>query len=485
MRLKVKTVHFSLYITFGIVLLLNLFLLLSHEPWRDEAQAWLIARDVTFPQLITVLSQEGHPILWYAILAPFARLGFPYITMGIISYVAIGTTLFFFILYSPFHTITKHIFAFSPAVIYFLPVIARSYCLCALLVILIAVSYHDRFEHPLIYGVLISLLLQTHILMCGMAFILWYIWLSEYVRNRREEKRIFSGKTAVVGLLLPVLSAIFLLIEFSRIFSAEALSESSMLGKPIYPAVGGGAAVVLAVLLFAVLISRKFAVTSLLKGCIIAFVSIAFQFVIYLVYHHMTSRWITLVYILVFFFWITYESKCMVPIPAEDRAKRMIFDCAIDLALILCIVGYTFVSHGYSLAFSDVQKAYSDSKNTASYINVDMPGIDQLVCNCEESCNSLVPYLKDKTIFDPFTNDQLSFVNRDKNNVHEMSFSRFIEICKRENDGSEYVYCVFSRETWLKDVPKDLYDTVEVLYQTPYDSTISKEEYTIFKLELN
>ena len=38
----------------------------KHEPWADEAQAWLIARDCSGVELLFQrLRYEGHPGLWY------------------------------------------------------------------------------------------------------------------------------------------------------------------------------------------------------------------------------------------------------------------------------------------------------------------------------------------------------------------------------------------------------------------------------------
>src|SRR5260370_42011190 len=40
-----------------------------HEPWNDEAQAWLLARDLSLPQLLLHgLRYESHPPLWSLIL---------------------------------------------------------------------------------------------------------------------------------------------------------------------------------------------------------------------------------------------------------------------------------------------------------------------------------------------------------------------------------------------------------------------------------
>lgn len=50
-----------------------------HEPWFDEAQAWLIARDCSWKELLTVRTHyEGHPPLWWMLLAIPAKLGMPY-----------------------------------------------------------------------------------------------------------------------------------------------------------------------------------------------------------------------------------------------------------------------------------------------------------------------------------------------------------------------------------------------------------------------
>ena len=42
---------------------------IHHEPWADEAQAFLYARDCSIKDLLFErLKYEGHPIVWYAIL---------------------------------------------------------------------------------------------------------------------------------------------------------------------------------------------------------------------------------------------------------------------------------------------------------------------------------------------------------------------------------------------------------------------------------
>lgn len=65
-----------------------------HEPWFDEAQSWLIARDCSWHDLLLVRPHyEGHPPLWWLLLAIPARLGVPY-EWGIKS-IQLVTAVFF------------------------------------------------------------------------------------------------------------------------------------------------------------------------------------------------------------------------------------------------------------------------------------------------------------------------------------------------------------------------------------------------------
>lgn len=73
-------------IVFTIYACITFSLLFFHESWRDEAQAWLLARDCSIPELVAAMKYEGHFLLWYFILMPFAKNGFPYITTNILSW---------------------------------------------------------------------------------------------------------------------------------------------------------------------------------------------------------------------------------------------------------------------------------------------------------------------------------------------------------------------------------------------------------------
>jgi hypothetical protein len=49
--------------------------LFFHELWKDEWQAWLMARDMPWDTLIQSLYYEGHPALWYLYLKVWTLIG--------------------------------------------------------------------------------------------------------------------------------------------------------------------------------------------------------------------------------------------------------------------------------------------------------------------------------------------------------------------------------------------------------------------------
>ena len=95
-RNKINILIMIIYSVFSFIILL------FHESWRDEAQSWLIAKDLGFFQILQQMKYEGHFFLWYVILIPFAKLGFPYITIKIVSWVIVSISAWLIIKKSPF-----------------------------------------------------------------------------------------------------------------------------------------------------------------------------------------------------------------------------------------------------------------------------------------------------------------------------------------------------------------------------------------------
>src|SRR6185369_6341512 len=120
-----------------------------HEPWRDEVEAWLVARDAASPlALLHQLRYEGHPSLWYAVLWPLTRLGGPALMQGAAALIATAST-FVFARFAPFPRLARALFAFGVLQVWEWGAIARNYGLGALFLFGAAALAVRRERHPL------------------------------------------------------------------------------------------------------------------------------------------------------------------------------------------------------------------------------------------------------------------------------------------------------------------------------------------------
>ena len=208
---------------FVIYLAAVFFLVSRHENWRDEAQAWLLARDLNVFQLISQMKYEGHPCLWHLILMPFAKLGFPYRTMNLISTALVAAAAWLLLFRSPIPLPLSCVALGGCALLYYFPVISRSYALIPLFLFLNAMYYPVRKEHPLRCGLSLALLVQTHLYMIPIAGLLSLFWFWETAAAWRKDR---DGKTAahqLLGLLLPLISFLLFLAQITGVESSSAI----------------------------------------------------------------------------------------------------------------------------------------------------------------------------------------------------------------------------------------------------------------------
>jgi len=120
-----------------------------HEKWADEAQAWLIARDLDLRTIwFHELRYEGSPGLWHTILwvaqrvfhASYAAIGY----IGLVFAIAGAAVLLF---KAPFPRVVRWPLAFTYVMVYQYAVIARPYTLLPLLAFCAAILFTDL-QHP-------------------------------------------------------------------------------------------------------------------------------------------------------------------------------------------------------------------------------------------------------------------------------------------------------------------------------------------------
>ena len=149
--------------------LLTLVLTLRHEPWRDEADSWLVARDLPLRELIDWTRSIGTPALWHILVAPLARTGMPYASQALLHWTIAVAAAAVFIYRAPFPVTTKGLFLFSFYPAYQFGVIARNYALGILLAFCVAALYPSRMTAPVRYAIVVALLCNANPHSAGIA----------------------------------------------------------------------------------------------------------------------------------------------------------------------------------------------------------------------------------------------------------------------------------------------------------------------------
>ena len=138
------------------------FVALHHEPWRDEADAWLVVRDIDLARLFDWSRHAGTPTLWYGLLAPLARAGLPYASQQWLHLVIAVATVVILVARAPLSRVTKVLAVFSYYFAYEYSIIVRSYALAILLIVVAAALWQRREERPVALAVVLALLCNTN-----------------------------------------------------------------------------------------------------------------------------------------------------------------------------------------------------------------------------------------------------------------------------------------------------------------------------------
>src|SRR5574344_2183096 len=98
---------------------------------------------------------------------PFAKNGFPIITLNIIGLTITIIATGIFIYKSKVNIILKLFAIFTIPFTYVYSANARNYGLIVLLLMILSVVYEDRYRKTILYSILICLLIHTHSLAWG------------------------------------------------------------------------------------------------------------------------------------------------------------------------------------------------------------------------------------------------------------------------------------------------------------------------------
>ncbi|MDE0325034.1 MAG: hypothetical protein OXN27_14055 [Candidatus Poribacteria bacterium] len=198
-----KDKHYALGLTF-LFLAVGAFTASHHEMWRDEIQAWLLARDSTSVfNLFANLKYEGHPGLWHLCLMPLSRITDSPVIMQMFHLLITGVTVYLFVRYSPFNWFQKLLFCFGYLVLYEYAIVARNYALGLLLITVFCVLFKERYKRFIWVGCVLFLLAHTSVhalivtIAIGIALCCEYVFSGRVLQPLNQEIETIENKRPI------------------------------------------------------------------------------------------------------------------------------------------------------------------------------------------------------------------------------------------------------------------------------------------------
>ena len=189
------------WILLGGYALVTLALVCFHEPWRDELQAWLIARHLSIVEIWHEMRYEGHFAWWFLMLRIGAAAGWPVWTMNLLSWALCLGAAWLLTARSPFRRWEQAAILLSAGMLYWFPAVARCYALIPLLLFALAAAWPERRLHPWRIGLLTALLTQTHAYMEGLAAMIFLeAAIGWFSLPRGEARRRAAGALGLMAL---------------------------------------------------------------------------------------------------------------------------------------------------------------------------------------------------------------------------------------------------------------------------------------------
>lgn len=357
------------WLAFGLFIVLYIFISVFHEPMYDEAQAWMIARDASWWELLfEVPHYEGHPPFWHLILAVFAKCGVPFeiglrIPGAFFCITAVGILIF----RSPFPKTVKCLLPFTYYIFFRYSIVVRPYCMTMLGMFLVAGLYKNKHNKP--FGFMAALMLLCASSAYGMVFaagicVVWIIELFAQNKSNYIKQMIALGILLVanIGQLLlilpkddtnavisyPVSTILYGLVYMFVIGPADAMFLDSGMDARLQNyaegIVTGGGISYLNLLLGLITVCTLLYFAKKYRKMLLLVIPYSFfalfSAVVYFWYHH-----IGLIHLfLIFVFWCALEEQdkiCEVRMPAFfKRIKEKntgLFDKLPKAALLLCL----------------------------------------------------------------------------------------------------------------------------------------------------
>ena len=143
---------------------LTLVMVCFHEPWRDEAQQYVLVRDTTLPELVRHMKYESQFLLWYLLSWLLVRLcGFSIFGLALVHWAVSCCTAYLILRRAPFRLLTRAALVFSVMFAFEFTVISRHYAIGVFLLAVLLVNWRERFRRPILYACGIAVCASTNL----------------------------------------------------------------------------------------------------------------------------------------------------------------------------------------------------------------------------------------------------------------------------------------------------------------------------------
>lgn len=473
-----------LAVLFGLYAVLNLALLFTHEPWCDEAQVWLLARDVPVWKLPAQMTFDGNPCLWHLLMVPFAKLGIPYFVQIILSYLMVMAAAFLFVYRSDFPYGVKALLLCSPFLMYYYAVIAGSYCLIPLFLFLLADWFPTRKEKPVRYMIVTALLMQTHTIMFATSLLITLCYLAETVADRMAKRDDTGYVKKVLCAFLPVASGVFFFWQllnggderWLRVKTADPYhTVRKMLEKygesveklcGLLPAIGfaflGMGILFLIVLLVRKGNAAKYTVAAVTAGTVV------YQLWFYaMVYGCSLQRFMTMGLVIIWGMWI---------MRAQDAGRGKYHPGE----AVFCLFAVLVLLHTVSDMRADLDGPFSNGREAAEYIRRNLEPDAVYVVDAQAECSSIYPYFDKGTFVYAPTGQAYTYVTKDDHWTDRMDADDFAKWLGEYDSQGKPVYFISSTVTNYIEGEVET-DTFTLLYESA-EPSVKKEDFKIYKV---
>ena len=402
-QLKSNIFKYSLLISYIIYIIIGVY---YHEPWRDEGQAWLIARDLSFLDIFTQTGIEGHPFLFFFIIKPFSFLPY-YPTLNIINAIFVIIAIYFLLFKNiNYNWIIKLLILFSTIILYEYPVVARNYGLSFLLYIYILYIYKYRYIKTTRYVFALGLFMNTTIMGISIGFIESLFFICKILSKKNNifiKKKI---KDIIILYLFLSLTLFQVLLMFYNRSIISGLNLFYFVSDVKYFYLLAMAIVLLLAIIFFVLIHLK--VNNKLKFPNIPY---AIEFISKLVLIFIFMKTIRSFYPLFERHLFIFNIYIIFILNFYTKNKSNLLKIAINIYSILIM--YHNHNFGFDRYLYDIRYDFSGSKKAVKYIkdnNYDNKEKYIIIANNQHYLSGAIsPYFKEKIIYDSGLDEFITF----------------------------------------------------------------------------